>query len=59
MSESPEDCYDLESDDEGCDRCGGEGYFHDCGEDTCCCGDDPDDDDTIECPDCGGTGVGR
>lgn len=39
MSESPEDCYDLESDDETCQACGGDGYIHDCGEDTCCCAD--------------------
>jgi hypothetical protein len=56
MSESPEDYYDLESDDDVCQRCSGEGYYHDCGEDTCCCGDDPDDADIVTCPDCGGTG---
>lgn len=52
MSESPEDCYDLPSDD-GCDYCHGEGYIHDCGEDTCCCAN-PDEDDVYPCPQCCG-----
>lgn len=55
MSESPEDCYDLESDDDCCPTCWGDGYIHDCGEDTCCCAN-PDEDDCYPCPDCGGTG---
>lgn len=38
-----------------CDRCLGEGYFHDCGEDTCCCAD-PEGTELVTCPDCGGSG---
>jgi hypothetical protein len=46
-------------DDDTCDRCDGQGGYHDCGEDTCCCAD-PDDaysEDWIDCEDCDGTGV--
>lgn len=56
MSESPEDCYDFESDPEPCDYCDGEGVIHDCGEDTCCCAN-PDEDDLYPCPECGGNGA--
>jgi len=35
----------------GCD----EGYFHDCGEDTCCCLD-PEADDLVPCEVCHGHG---
>ena len=52
--------YDGDGDDT-CQRCGGEGGYHDCGEDTCCCSDcGYDDEDTwVECDDCGGTGNQR
>lgn len=56
MAESPEDAYDFPSDDDVCDHCWGEGYLHDCGEDTCCCAN-PDEDDCYPCDDCGGSGV--
>jgi hypothetical protein len=56
MSESSEDCYDAyESDPECCWSCHGEGYYHDCGEDTCCCLN-PEEDDCFPCEECGGTG---
>ena len=59
MSESPEDCYDeFPSDDDTCQRCEGEGCYHDCGDDTCCCMEE-DSDDLATCPDCGGTGYER
>lgn len=43
---------------DACDRCGGAGGYHDCGEDTCPCADPggPDDPDWITCEDCGGSG---
>jgi hypothetical protein len=53
MNESPEDCFDSE--DELCDACDGEGFYHDCGDDTCCCAN-PDEDDIYACDECGGTG---
>lgn len=38
-----------------CQRCNGDGGFHDCGEDTCCCDlSSPHDPDWWPCPDCGG-----
>jgi hypothetical protein len=49
------DACDDGIDDEWCQRCGGDGFIHDCGEDTCCCAN-PDEDDCYPCPDCGGTG---
>ena len=51
MSESPEDCYDEfpSDDDDICQRCSGEGCYHDCGDDTCCCAEE-DSDDLVECP---------
>lgn len=58
MSESPEDCYDEPSDDDVCQRCAGEGCYHDCGEDTCYC-PDPESSDLVPCEDCSGTGVAR
>lgn len=50
------DDYD-EPDDIGecCDACGGEGFYHDCGDDTCCCAN-PDEDDLLVCDECGGRG---
>lgn len=38
-----------------CWYCGGEGDYHDCGEDTCCCAE-PDFDERIDCDECGGKG---
>jgi hypothetical protein len=35
-----------------CWECGGDGGFHDCGDDTCCCLEPTD----VECESCGGTG---
>lgn len=40
---------------EECWACNGEGYYHDCGEDTCCCLD-PETDDLHPCQECGGKG---
>jgi len=40
---------------EECWDCGGVGFYHDCGEDTCCCAD-PDEQDMVPCRTCGGTG---
>ena len=37
-----------------CDTCGGEGAYHDCGEDSCCCADPED--PNYPCSDCRGTG---
>ena len=59
MSESPEDYYDVESDDDTCQRCSGLGSYHDCGEDTCCCEDTDDPADLVTCPDCSGEGIMR
>jgi hypothetical protein len=41
-----------------CDHCWGEGYYHDCGDDTCCCLH-PDIDDLWPCENCNGTGYLR
>lgn len=46
--------YDAET----CWACGGDGYIHDCGEDTCCCAH-PDEDECYPCDECGGTGTAR
>jgi len=57
MSEQPNDDnypYDDEELDT-CFHCGGEGFYHDCGEDTCCCAD-PESQDVFICPECNGTG---
>jgi hypothetical protein len=40
---------------ECCWACHGEGFFHDCGEDTCCCLR-PERDYCYPCEECGGTG---
>jgi len=42
-------------DREECWACGGEGYYHDCGEDTCCCAD-PESDELVPCQECHGRG---
>ena len=57
MSETNNDDYGCELDDERecCWACHGEGYYHDCGDDTCCCLD-PEVDDVYTCEECGGTG---
>jgi hypothetical protein len=50
--------YDREEPDdyrECCDACGGDGFYHDCGDDTCCCLN-PDTDDLVNCDECGGSG---
>lgn len=47
-----------DEDGEPCYKCMGDGYYHDCGEDTCCCAN-PDVDDVYPCEDCRGTGVMR
>jgi hypothetical protein len=49
-----------EEDDEEqvCWTCHGDGFYHDCGEDTCCCAN-PDEDDIYTCEECGGTGYVR
>lgn len=46
---------DVDDFDEDCGVCGGSGYVHDCGEDTCCCAD-PESQDMEQCPWCGGEG---
>lgn len=53
-NEHPNDDYPSD-DEEYCSRCDGNGFYHDCGEDTCCCAD-PEVDDLVVCPDCQGTG---
>jgi len=50
-------CFDDE-DEAICDHCWGEGYYHDCGEDTCCCLH-PELDELWPCGNCGGTGYLR
>lgn len=46
---------DDDFDDDCCFSCHGEGWCHDCGEDTCCCAN-PDEDDLVPCDECGGEG---
>lgn len=44
---------------EECPTCGGEGGFHDCGEDCCPClyhNGEPEDFDWFDCSECGGSG---
>ena len=51
--------YEFDRDDDNtCQRCGGDGGYHDCGDDTCCCADplDEDSDDWLTCEECGGSG---
>lgn len=55
---------ESDHDDDGtCQHCGGEGGFHDCGEDTCCCDGaiigGPEDHDWWACAYCGATGYER
>jgi hypothetical protein len=56
-SGEPYDADDMHDgiDSEDCWACGGEGYYHDCGEDTCCCLN-PEEDDMFPCEECGGKG---
>lgn len=49
---------DFMEDEATCDHCWGEGYYHDCGEDTCCCAR-PELDELWPCENCGGTGYLR
>jgi hypothetical protein len=44
-----------DGDYESCDACDGDGFYHDCGEDTCCCAN-PDEDDIWPCEECRGSG---
>lgn len=48
MSEIDPDDLDV------CQECGGNGGFHDCGDDTCCCEDPYELTET--CDECGGSG---
>jgi hypothetical protein len=57
LMDDSDDPYDWEY-EEVCGSCYGEGYYHDCGEDTCCCAD-PDDDELWACDECGGSGYLR
>ena len=45
---------DVDDGDRSCGACGGEGRWHDCGEDACCCAEPLD--DNIECAVCEGSG---
>lgn len=56
---TPEHIDDLDDDDLTCPSCGGEGGYHDCGEDVCCCADPggDEDEDWFVCEACGGSGV--
>lgn len=50
--------YGIDDDDgepECCWACHGEGFYHDCGDDTCCCAN-PEEDDIFPCEECGGSG---
>lgn len=49
------DYYDDGDAPECCWACHGEGYYHDCGDDTCCCAH-PEEDDLYPCEECGGAG---
>jgi hypothetical protein len=53
-SDERDDRRDWEYEEE-CEACGGEGYYHDCGDDICCCAA-PHEDDIFPCQDCGGSG---
>lgn len=54
IADNDYDDFDFDE-EEDCTLCGGDGYVHDCGEDTCCCAN-PDEDDLEPCGRCGGTG---
>jgi hypothetical protein len=41
-----------------CWSCGGEGDYHDCGEDCCCCAE-PEFDERVDCQECHGRGGWR
>jgi hypothetical protein len=51
----PDYDYDPADEHEACPACDGEGFYHDCGDDTCCCAN-PDEDDVYTCHECNGTG---
>lgn len=50
----PDDDFEYMGTGETCFACGGEGGFHDCGEDACCCLDK--DEISIKCEECQGSG---
>ena len=56
MTDYDETALDIDDDDECCMRCHGQGYYHDCFDDTCCCAY-PESQDLVSCPDCNGTGI--
>lgn len=47
--------WDDDAEEEVCFACHGEGFYHDCGDDTCCCLN-PDEDFVFTCDECGGKG---
>ena len=51
--DGPEDNDYPDSDDDACWQCGGEGGYHDCGEDCCCCAKPKID---VICQECHGDG---
>ena len=62
MNDIPDD--DTADYDGTCQRCWGDGGYHDCGEDTCCCDlltlqAMDNDDDWVVCETCGGTGISQ
>lgn len=59
LRDDVDDNIDEFEDDDTCQTCGGDGGYHDCGEDTCCCLDPggSDDEDWIVCEECGGSGA--
>lgn len=55
---NPEERDDFDWEDgewENCWDCGGDGHFHDCGDDTCCCLH-PEIDELVTCSTCEGSG---
>jgi len=54
MNEQVDDDF-PDDEEETCWACDGDGFYHDCGEDSCCCAN-PDEDDIFMCDECGGTG---
>jgi hypothetical protein len=56
--DQPDDAFEDDEDEAVCCHCWGEGYVHDCGEDTCCCAE-PEIADLYRCEWCEGTGYVR